>query len=258
MLVVVGSIKGSPGVTSLALGLASRWPDTGSLLVEADSDGGDLAARFGVNPEPGLAALALAIRSSGPDTVALEGFAQRLRVDAEVVLAPPSDAAAPAVEQLAASVPMLGRAAVHRSVIVDVGRLSRRSPLAPVVQAADHVVVVATPNLADLTQVFSRLQRLRATARGHVWVWLSGAGPYDEAEVSADLSVAVLGTVGRDKVGAGMLTGRYLTAPGWWRSPMVRAAGDAAARLADIPPAVGHAEVRNLMPYVNAMGVNPR
>lgn len=258
MLVVVGSIKGSPGVTSLALGMAARWPDAASLLVEADSDGGDLAARFGVNPEPGLAALALAIRSSGPDTVALEGFAQRLRVDADVVLAPPSDAAAPAVEQLAASVPVLQRAATHRSVIVDVGRLARRSPLAPVVQTADHVVVVATPALADLTQVSSRLQRLRTAARGHVWLWLNGAGPYDDAEVGRDLSVAVLGRVGRDKVGSGMLTGRYLTAPGWWRSPMVRAAGDAAARLAEFPAAASHAESRNLMPYINATGVNPR
>jgi hypothetical protein len=258
MLVVVGSIKGSPGVTSLALGMAARWPDAASLLVEADSDGGDLAARFNVNPEPGLAAVALAIRSSGPDKVVLEDFAQRLRVDADAVLAPPSDAAAPAVEQLAASVPVLQRAATHRSVIVDVGRLSRRSPLAPVVQAADHVVVVATPNLAGLTQVASRLQRLRTAARGHVWVWLSGAGPYDQAEISRDLSVAVLGTVGRDKVGSGMLTGRYLTAPGWWRSPMVRAAGDAAARLAEFPGAVGHAQARTLTSSINAAGVNPR
>ena len=258
MLVVVGSIKGSPGATSVALGMAARWPEGPAVLVEADSDGGDIAARFGANPEPGLAALVLQIRADGPDQVDLGRFTQRLPLGADVVMAPPSDAAAAAVEQLAASVQVLHRAAQDRPLVVDAGRLSRRSPLAPVVQAADHVVVVVTPHFADLTQVSSRLQRLRTAARGRVWVWLSGGGAYDEVEVRRDLDVQVLGAVGRDKVGSGILAGRYVAAPGWWRFPMVRAAQDAAARLAGPAGEAGHAEARALVQIVNPSEVQPR
>ena len=254
MLVVVGSIKGSPGATSVALGMAARWPDGPAVLVEADSDGGDLAARFGANPEPGLAGLVLQIRADGPDRVDLDGFTQRLSLGADVVLAPPSDAAAAAVEQLGA-VQVLQRAAQDRPLIVDVGRLSRRSPLVPVVRAAEHVVVVVTPHLADLTQVSSRL---RTVARGRVWVWLSGGGAYDEAEVRQDLDVPVLGAVGRDKVGSGILAGRYVAAPGWWRFPMVRAAQDAAARLAEPAGEASHAEAHALARIDEETGVQPR
>ncbi len=257
MLVVVGSIKGSPGATSVALGMAARWPDGPAVLVEADSDGGDLAARFGVNPEPGLAGLVLQIRAAGPDRVDLRGFTQRLSLGADVVMAPPSDAAAAAVEQLAA-VQVLQRAAQDRPLIVDAGRLSRRSPLVPVVQAAEHVVVVVSPHLADLTQVSSRLQRLRAVAGGQVWVWLSGGGAYDETEVRQDLQVQVLGAVGRDKLGSGILAGRYVAARGWWRFPMVAAAQDAAVRLAEPARLAGHAEARALAQQVDPAGVRPR
>ena len=258
MLVVVGSIKGSPGATSAALGMAARWPEGPAVLVEADSDGGDLAARFGAKPEPGLAALVLQIRADGPDEVELVEFTQRLSLGADVVMAPPSDAAAAAVEQFAAAAPVLQRAARDRPVIVDAGRLSRRSPLVPVVQAADHVVVVVTPELADLTQVSARLQRLRAAARGRVWVWLCGGGPYDEVEVRRDLDVAVLGAVGRDKVGSGVLAGRYVAAPGWWRAPMVRAVQDAAALLAEPSHPAGHAEAQALAQAAGPAGVRPR
>ena len=258
MLVVVGSIKGSPGATSAALGMAARWPDRPAVLVEADGDGGDLAARFGAKPEPGLAALVLQIRAEGPDKVELAGFTQRLPLGADVVLAPPSDAAAAAVEQLAAAVPVLQRAAQDRPVIVDVGRLSRRSPLVSVVQAADHVVVVATADLADLTQVSSRLQRLQTAARGLVWVWLCGGGPYHEVEVRRDLDVAVLGAVGRDKVGSGVLAGRYVAAPGWWRFPMARAAQVAAAVLAGASHAARHAEAHALAQATQSGQVRPR
>ncbi len=238
--------------------MAARWPDGPAVLVEADSDGGDLAARFGVKPEPGLAALVLQIRADGPDKVEVAGFTQRLSLGADVVLAPPSDAAAAAVEQLSAAVQVLQRAGRGRPVIVDGGRLSRRSPLVPVVQAADHVVVVATPDLADLTQVSSRLQRLRTAARGQVWVWLCGGGPYDEVEVRGDLDVAVLGAVGRDKVGSGVLAGRYVAAPGWWRFPMVRAAQDAAVLLAGPSHVAGHAEAHALAQATRSVQVRPR
>jgi MinD-like ATPase involved in chromosome partitioning or flagellar assembly len=53
---VFASAKGSPGTTTLTVGVAARWPVPGDVNVaEADPRGGDLAARFGLASAPGLA-----------------------------------------------------------------------------------------------------------------------------------------------------------------------------------------------------------
>ena len=49
-VLVLGSVKASPGVTTLTLALALTWPrraSAGVRIVEADADGGTLAARLG-------------------------------------------------------------------------------------------------------------------------------------------------------------------------------------------------------------------
>jgi MinD-like ATPase involved in chromosome partitioning or flagellar assembly len=61
MLLAVCSLKGSPGVTTLATALGARWPAGETpILVEADPAGGDLMARFRLNDAPGLVTLAVA------------------------------------------------------------------------------------------------------------------------------------------------------------------------------------------------------
>ncbi len=61
-LVCVTGAKGSPGATTLAAALASSVPtDTGRvLLIDADPDGGNLAAVFGAGTNPGMVTLAAA------------------------------------------------------------------------------------------------------------------------------------------------------------------------------------------------------
>ena len=65
-VIAIGSVAGSPGATSLALGLAAAWPDSSHarVVVEADPDGGRLGAELGIGVEPGLMALALAVRTA--------------------------------------------------------------------------------------------------------------------------------------------------------------------------------------------------
>jgi len=47
-LIAFASVKGSPGVTTTVLALASVWPTSQHLIVaELDPAGGDLATRFG-------------------------------------------------------------------------------------------------------------------------------------------------------------------------------------------------------------------
>ena len=55
-VIAVGSVHGSPGATTLALDLArlcARSPGREVLLIEADPDGGCLAARLDLAVKPG-------------------------------------------------------------------------------------------------------------------------------------------------------------------------------------------------------------
>jgi hypothetical protein len=63
-LIVMASAKGSPGVTTTALALATVWPRQ-VLLAECDPVGGDIVAGFlraAVPPSGGLLDVALAAR----------------------------------------------------------------------------------------------------------------------------------------------------------------------------------------------------
>src|SRR2546421_4239669 len=222
-LVAVGWVRDAPGATTLAVGLVAGWPRAGAVLLEADADGGDLAARFGHPPDPGLVSFAAAARS-GPDAGLLRGHVQRLRLDIEVVLAPPGDSAIAAVQTVAYGGPqVLRRAAGDATVVVDVGRLAQGGPgLALAAMAAD-VVLVAHPTLDQLTQVQARLGWLRETLGGRLSLALSGPGPYPAAEIARDLRGDVVGELPDDDKGAGVLSGR-LVGRGWQRLRLPRAA----------------------------------
>ncbi len=65
-MVVVGSAKGSPGVTTLACALGAVWPVQRRVLVaECDPAGGDIAVRFGLPARPGMTGFVFAARGTG-------------------------------------------------------------------------------------------------------------------------------------------------------------------------------------------------
>src|SRR5262247_1165255 len=118
MMIAVGSVKGAPGATTFALAVAVCWPAR-AVLVEADPAGGDLGGRFGVPDTQGLAGLAVQARND-PDPGLWQAFAQRLRVGADVVIAPASGGqAAAAVAALAELAPRLPS---EVDLVWDVGR----------------------------------------------------------------------------------------------------------------------------------------
>src|SRR5256885_4147692 len=235
-LVVVGSVKDAPGVTTLAVGVVAGWPRPDHVvLLEADPDGGDLAARFGHHPDPGLMSFAAAARS-GSDAGLLRQHVQRLRLDVDVVLAPPGDATIAAVQTLAyRGVHVLRHAAGDTTAVADVGRLAQGGPGLALAAMAGDVVLVAHPTLDQLTQVQARLGWLRETLGGRLWLALSGPGPYPAAEIARDLAVDVAGDLPDDGKGAGVLSGR-LVGRGWQRLRLPRAAPALAWRLHDARP----------------------
>ena len=229
MLVVCASLSGAPGLSTLAVGLAARWPERPALLLEADPCGGVFAARFGLSQQPGLAGLAAQMRHGSPGDVA--AHAQRLPLGCDVILGPGSaDTAAGAVAILAqhADTTLRGLAPV---VVADVGRLYVASPAMPLVAAADSVLLAVGPDTEHVDHLDARMPALRETARwGRLGVVLSGTGWYGRAEVADRLGVPVVAELPRDRWGAGALTGR-MAGRIWARTRLARAAEELAVRL---------------------------
>jgi hypothetical protein len=240
MLVVCVSASGSPGVSTVAVGLAAGWPQPEALLLEADPSGGVLAARFGLAQQPGLASLAAAARHGGVAGV-LGEHVQRLPLGVDVVVAPGS------AEVAAGSVGVLARHAdsvlrdLAPTVVVDVGRLYPGSPAVELVAAADAVVLAATPTTEYLDHVDARLTTLRTLVDGYrIGLTLSGKGPYPASEIAARLGVPVWAELPSDQRGAGVLGGR-LSGRTWQRTPLVRALRDLAATVHHRAPLRGAA-----------------
>ena len=169
MLIAVCSDKGSPGTTTTALALASRWP-TPAALVEADPYGGDLAIRMrteagSVLPEtPTVLTLATAARTS-QGHLAVSRYGQRINDQLLVIpgyLVAEQAAGVADWEPLAT---LLRKAELP--VIADVGRLHAGSPVLPVAAAADVVVVVGRADTASMIRLRERTSRLVAALVTH-------------------------------------------------------------------------------------------
>ncbi len=210
MMVAVMSIKGSPGVTTLCLALAARWPAPGrAVVVEADPAGGDIAVRFGLAQAPGLLSLAAAARRE-TDAALVWRHAQALPGDLPVVAAPPDATRARAA--LAALAPLSGAgplriAADHPGavVVVDCGRVDTGSPALPALRAADVTVVLTRSGADDLAHLARRMAEIGGWSRRPVLL-LAGRG-HSIGVVSRGLGVTPLGRVPDDPSGAGVLRG---------------------------------------------------
>ncbi|KAA2253313.1 chromosome partitioning protein [Solihabitans fulvus] len=213
MLVAVVSVKGSPGVTTFATALAARWPAPGRpVLVEADTSGGDLAARFSLESTPGLLSLAAAARRSA-DPALVWQHAQALPGGLPVVTAPPdADRARGALSALTPD-PAAGAGVLRTAgnvpdavLIVDCGRIDTGSPALPIVRAADAMVLLTGAHADDLAHLPRRLPAIGRWSP-HPVMLLVGDG-YSLAEVARELGVPPLGRVPNDPRGAAVLCGR--------------------------------------------------
>lgn len=170
MLTVVCADKGSPGVTSTALALASAWP-TPALLVEADAAGGDLGIRLktengGVLPDkPTVATLAAAARNVTDRSGLVAQYAftinDQVRVVPGYLVAEQGSGMSPLWEELAITLQ-----ASADDVIVDVGRVQSTSTAMRIIEAADAVVVVGRDSTSSVLHLRERVSHLRS-ALGH-------------------------------------------------------------------------------------------
>jgi hypothetical protein len=213
MLIGIGSVKGSPGVTTLGLGLAAVWPGGASLLVEADPSGGDVAVWYGLSEDPGLVSLAAAARRATGAGLDVLDHAQRLDRGMYVVPGPAGADQTRAATALLASRPGLLRSAVGASdgvsaVVVDLGRLDPDSPASPLLNDLDVLLVVSRGGVNDLAHLAARGPVL-ADQRGvrQVGMLLTQGCRYRVREVEDAVGLPFFAAVPYDDVSAAAVTG---------------------------------------------------
>lgn len=199
MLIVVASVKGSPGVTSTALALAAAWPRE-VVLVEGDPTGGDLAFRC-TNPNGGpvpagrgIVTLGAAVRAGeiGGDTVA--GQAQSLKCGVQLVQGVSSHTQAKGIGAYWPEIARAG-AAESRDVIVDAGRIDPGSPHLPLLLEAQLVLPVVGTEMA---QVMHLVENIGLLAANHaaiiqpVLIGPRGTAARDAADVTTLLERAAV------------------------------------------------------------------
>ena len=231
-LVGLCSAHGSPGVTTTALVFAATWPEhRRCLLIEADSFGGVIGARYGLGDTPGLSSLA-AVARGGLDEEAVWRNVQQLPGGVPVLVGPASAEEANVVlADVAGVLADWCTTQTDVDVIVDCGRVGPTSPVVKMLTRADAVMVLARGSLDQLRPAAHRLSALK-TSGVEASLLLVGDKPYGPDEVAASLNVDVGGVIAWDPRTAAVLTGARGAVRDLRRSPLVRSAATLTDRLA--------------------------
>jgi MinD-like ATPase involved in chromosome partitioning or flagellar assembly len=238
-LVALASAKGAPGVTSLALLLATSFMQRPVILVEADEAGSALAARFRLDPDAGISTL----YRRPFDSAALTNAVQSIDLGGSIapVQVVTSVSSEGRRERLAEYWAEFARFAANDDeclYIVDCGRIATDSPVRTVLQSATAGIVVTKPNVEDVYHAEMLAQRLSGAGNLHAVV--VGAGAYRVSDVAEVLSVPVLAGLPEDGKAAAVLSGLDAAGEKFSKLPMVKAVSKLTtaidAQLASVEP----------------------
>lgn len=219
------SAKHSPGVTTAAIALAVATGD-GSVVIEADAAGGDLAARARLPIDPGLLTMAAAGRHSGSR---LNLHTQPLPSGVDVVIGP-TDPNQATVALSTVGDRLAAATREHGAGYIDCGRWSPMTTRAILINC-DAVIVVTEPSVSGIEHVRSRVDAL-VELGPPVTVLLVGDRPYAVDEVEQALALPVLGALAVDNRGVPSL---YSGPPRLARkTALCRSARSALERLEDV------------------------
>jgi len=203
------SLKGSPGVTTLACMLAASWPSPGiATVVEADPAGGDLAARFGLSAKQGWPSLSAATRRSD-GIAAMAPHLQKLPGGVPVLVGARGIDRRAADSQEARILPVRHTAEGDRDVaIVDLGRFSAGDELSGSwLRAADHSVVVTGGEASAALHLRQRASELLDLCGGRLDLIVVGSGPYGCRAMSEFTGIEPLGDLPWDSAAAAVARG---------------------------------------------------
>jgi hypothetical protein len=197
-IVALGSARGAPGTTTIALLLAAAMS---AVVLEADVSGGVLATRFGLGREPGVTTL-LAEARTGGSPVDWRSHAQSAGGVAALV-GPDSAEVARSLWERSGDRMAAVVAGLDTTVVADLGRMVDPVPLTGRI---DVGIVVVAPRADHLVSATHRLVAMRRAARAS-GVVVAGDGPYRAAEVADSLGADLYGVVPADARAASMLDG---------------------------------------------------
>lgn len=226
MLTVLTSGKAAPGTTTGLWSLALSWQRE-IIAVDADPSGGDmstglLAGRLGtdrgllswsVASRPGVTRRSASQSSDADDVADLLGHAIGIPEQTRLRLVPGFATEAQAASFSADSWDRLARALrqavdVGWDCLVDTGRLTTRHPGAPLVRAADRVLVVVRPSVRSVRAAHDACSWLRAALGDltRVSALVVGQGPYSPSQVAETVGLPLAGVLPHDPATAAVLS----------------------------------------------------
>ncbi|WP_419849501.1 hypothetical protein [Candidatus Poriferisocius sp.] len=199
-IIAVGSAKASPGATTLSVGLGLSWEATTgrrAVLIEADGDGGVLAARFGLASTPSLVELSATARHE-LTIDRLQSSCQLLADQLPTLVAPgcgdtTSLVLAPLAKRLATGLGQLD----DIDAVVDVGRVRQHSPAVEFVQHCDLLVLVARPQFDQLVPLVHQARRVISHDIPTSLVCV-GDRPYPPTEMAKASQLNLLGVMSHE------------------------------------------------------------
>ena len=248
-ILLLTSTSGSPGVTTLAVGLALTWPRP---ILLADCDPGAhqavLAGYLGGRSAggKGLLRVAEAHRDRRPlreaildQTLPLSAEGESRRLFLPGFTKPGSATHFSGVwEDLAEAFDRLGE--VDIDVIIDCGRLAPQGPPAALLERSALTLVVVTSTLRSIMSARVHIPTLRdhprltSPDRGHLGLVVIGEGePYGRAEIAKALDVPVITRIAYDPKAAAHLSDDRPRHRRFDSSPLIRSIRDAASQLSN-------------------------
>jgi hypothetical protein len=234
-MVMVASVKGSPGVTTTAIGMTATWRRS-AILAELDPSGGDIRYRLNgpggrpLSRDPSLVTFGQDL-GDAPD---VRDYVQGLRSGIEVLLGLHSAEESLALDDRWAAVGGLLSVVPQRDVIADCGRLHPGGPTELLFPSAAALLVVTRPTVDGVAHLRSCLESLESPPPTYVAVVTGATDTRSPRQVQlileeAGLDALVLGRVAYDSVAAGTLAGAWNARLS--RSWLIRSCRDVSARL---------------------------
>lgn len=208
-VVSFASVKGAPGVTTLACLVGATWPEERQVMVvEFDPSGGDLAARFGLSSRCGWSTFAASTRRDASSAL-IAPHLQRLPGGLDVLVGTRASDL-PAVEgpEVALVSDIWDTRPAGWDALVDLGRLQPAGHDASRwLDRSDAVVVVSRSDAASVVQLRERAASLLTRCEHRIGLVVVGSGSYSGMEIERFTAIPLLGEIPFEPVAAAVASG---------------------------------------------------
>ena len=227
------SLKGAPGITTLACLVGATWPaPRRAMVVECDSSGGDLGVRFQLSAKAGWTSFVASARRT-QSGVAIEPHLQKLPGGLDVLTGSVGADGPDAVKSIAALLASAESSPEGQwDVLIDLGRVIAGDGRASAcLSQSDAIVLGVRSDAASVMHVRESAPRLFARYAGRVGLAVIQSGCYSNAEIEEFTGIPAVGEVPSDPHGAAVATGATPDRRRLRRSLLVPSAARLATRL---------------------------